>query len=79
MFKRIIQMIRGEKKEYHNRFLKFYHLNKKKLNKERRTSYAERKKNGICTRCKKKALSGIVFCKYHQQRQKEYNLKARST
>ena len=66
------------KKKYANRFIKFYHQNKKKLNENRRLSYSERKKKKICVRCKKKALKGIVFCEYHQSKQKKYNKKARS-
>ncbi len=67
-----------EEEKYPNRFLKFYHNNKKRLNKERRGSYSERKKAGICVRCSKEALKGIVFCDYHQNKQKSYNKKARS-
>lgn len=63
--------------EYSNRFVKFYHLNKERLNTERRGSYTERHKAGVCVRCKNKALPGIVFCEYHQNKQKEYNKKAR--
>ena len=65
------------KEEYENRFQKFYHLNKKRLNKERRESYNVRMRRGICVRCSKKVVKGIVFCEYHQQKQKEYNKKAR--
>jgi len=81
MFKRILEKIRKKKREekdYPNRFVKFYLLNKKKLNKERRSSYHDRKKEGTCARCKRKAVEGIVFCEYHQAKQKEYNRKARS-
>lgn len=63
--------------EYDNRFQKFYHLNKKRLNKERRSSYKTKFKKGTCVRCKRKAKKDIVFCDYHQQKQKEYNAKAR--
>ncbi len=63
---------------YSNRFLKFYHLNKKRLNKERRGTYSDKKKKGICVRCNQTAVSGIVFCKVHQEMQKGYNKKARS-
>ncbi len=63
---------------YDNRFVKFYHLNKKRLNKERRGSYKSKAKGGICVRCSRKAVDGIVFCKYHRARQKEYNAKARA-
>ncbi|MBT3298355.1 hypothetical protein HN385_05495 [archaeon] len=63
---------------YDNRFVKFYHLNKKRLNKERRGSYKSKSKGGICVRCNRKAVKDIVFCKYHQARQKEYNAKARA-
>jgi hypothetical protein len=72
----------GEKAEestkYPNRFVKFYHLNKEKLNKERRGSYSSRRKDGTCVRCKRKVVPGIVFCEYHQEKQREYNKKARS-
>ncbi len=69
-----------QKKEnpYPNRFLKFYHLNQKRLSKERRSDYHQKKKEGVCTRCKQKVVEGIVFCEYHQQKQKGYNLKARN-
>ena len=60
------------------RFLKHYYLHQNKLNKERRGSYSERKKAGICVRCKEKVVPGIVFCKFHQKLQKGYNKKARS-
>lgn len=63
---------------YDNRFVKFYHLNKKRLNKERRGSYKSKSKKGLCVRCSRKAVEGIVFCKYHRARQKEYNAKARA-
>tara|TARA_Y100000310_G_scaffold340641_1_gene437157 strand:- start:69 stop:383 length:315 start_codon:yes stop_codon:yes gene_type:complete len=63
--------------EYKNRFHKFYHLHKKRLNKERRGLYKNRSKKGICVRCKKKVVRDIVFCKYHKAKQKEYNAKAR--
>ncbi len=66
-----------ELSKYPNRFVKFYHLNKEKLNKERRGGYSSRRKDGICVRCKRKVVPGIVFCEYHQEKQKEYNKKAR--
>jgi len=75
-FKKLLQRVR-RKKKYPNRFLKFYHQNKKQLNQERRSSYLEKKKEGLCTRCKRKAVSGIVFCEYHQQKQQQYNKNAR--
>ncbi|MBU0456641.1 MAG: hypothetical protein ABH824_05565 [Nanoarchaeota archaeon] len=83
MFKKILKKLkevkeRKKEKAYPNRFLKFYHLNKKKLNKERRFSYNERKKSGVCVRCKKKTVKGIVFCQYHQEKQKTYNKISRS-
>ncbi len=68
---------KNENQEYPNRFLKFYHLNQKRLNQERRGSYTQRKKAGICVRCLRKALPKIVFCDYHQKLQKGYNAKAR--
>ena len=74
----ILKRLFGRKKKYSNRFIKFYHQNKEKLNDNRRLSYSERKKKGICVRCKNKSLKGIVFCEYHQKKQKDYNKKARS-
>lgn len=84
MFKEWLKKLKkevGEKKEeelYPNRFVKFYYLNKNRLNKERRSGYHGRRKSGVCVRCRRKSVPGIVFCEYHQQKQKEYNLKARS-
>ena len=63
---------------YPNRFLKFYYLNKQRLNTERRSSYNERKSKGICVRCSLPAVEGIVFCADHQEKQKTYNKTARS-
>lgn len=68
---------KGTKTEFENRFQKFYHLNKTRLNKERRGNYKTKAKKGSCVRCKRKAKPGIVFCDYHQNKQKEYNAKAR--
>lgn len=62
---------------YSNRFLKFYHLNKSRLNKKRRSSYLKKKKVGICVRCNRKAIEGIVFCSYHQKKQIIYNHNSR--
>jgi hypothetical protein len=69
--------LKKDKKKYPNRFLKFYYENQNRLNKERRSSYSERKKKGICVRCSHKAVRGIVFCKIHQKMQKNYNKIAR--
>lgn len=63
------------KTEFKNRFQKFYQLNKERLNEERRNKYQEKKDTGVCTRCKRKALKGINFCRYHKDKQKEYNMK----
>jgi len=80
MIKKLFRKLtkREEKKEYPDRFLKFYYENHNRLNKERRSSYSEKKEKGICVRCSKKALPGIVFCAYHKKMQKGYNEKARS-
>jgi len=69
--------IKEEPKKYSNRFLKFYYLNKKRLNKERRSLYHKKKKKGTCIRCKRKAVPGIIFCDYHRSKIKGYNKKAR--
>ncbi|PIN73923.1 hypothetical protein COV20_02300 [Candidatus Woesearchaeota archaeon CG10_big_fil_rev_8_21_14_0_10_45_16] len=76
MIRKLLNRLRKHK--YPNRFLKFYHLNKKRLNNERRSLYDEKRKKGICVRCNDKAVSGIVFCSYHQKKQKKYNRIARS-
>ena len=79
MIKRLLKKLKNKKaKKYPNRFLKFYYENQNRLNKERRSTYSEKKKAGICVRCNKKALSGIVFCEDHKKMQKNYNKKARS-
>ena len=78
VIKRLLKKLRKKKtSDYDNRFVKFYHLNKKRLCKERKSTYHEKKKKGICVRCNKKAVPGIVFCKYHQGMQVGYNKKAR--
>ncbi len=77
VFRRLLQKLRGEK-NYPNRFVKFYHLNKKRLQKERNSIYFRKKEQGICVRCHRKASEGIIFCEYHQQKQIEYNKQARS-
>ena len=79
VFKKLLQKLKGEKKEveYPNRFLKFYHTNKGRLLKERKSTYLDKKKQGVCVRCGNKAQEGIVFCEYHQQKQVGYNKKAR--
>ena len=78
MFKKFLKKITGKDEKYPNRFIKFYHLNKKRLNKVRRGMYDKKRKIGVCVRCNKKVVHGIVFCSYHQNKQKEYNKKARS-
>ncbi len=79
VFKEILQKLQGKsEEEYANRFLKFYHNNKGRLLKERKSSYYDKKKNGICVRCSRKALEGIIFCDYHQQKQVGYNKQARA-
>jgi len=64
-------------KEYPNRFMKFYHLNKERIISERHQTYAQKKKEGICVRCNRPVVFGIIFCEYHQLKQKGYNVKAR--
>ncbi len=76
VIKRLIKAFKSKKK-YPNRFLKFYHENKKRLLKQRKSTYHLKQKKGICVRCNDLAVKGIVFCKYHQQKQKLYNKKAR--
>ncbi len=81
-FKDLLQKLRrvSEKNDqkYPNRFLKFYHNNQGRLLKERKSLYHEKKQKGICVRCSKNALEGIIFCEYHQQKQVGYNKQART-
>ncbi len=81
MIRKILRKIRTKKTKerkvykngnYPNRFLKFYHQNKDRLNNERRSDYWKKKKAGICVRCSRKASKGIVFCSYHKKMQKKY-------
>ena len=62
-------------KRFKNRFQKFYHLNKDRINKARRSLYKDKKKEGTCVRCERKALSDINFCRYHREKQRDYNSK----
>lgn len=81
MFRKLLQKLnlkRKEEKEYPDRFVKFYHLNQKRLIQERRSLYHQKKEQGICVRCHQKAQEGIVFCEYHKQKQVGYNHKARA-
>ena len=78
VLKKLFHKLIGKSKRYPNRFLKFYHENKKRLNKERRSRYYTHKKKGLCVRCGHKALAGIVFCELHKKKQKIYNKNARS-
>mgnify|MGYP001616553970 CR=1 FL=1 len=81
MFRKLLQKLnlnrKEVKEEYSNRFVRFYHLNQKRLIQERRSLYHEKKDKGICVRCNKPALEGIIFCEFHQQKQAGYNQKAR--
>ena len=69
---------KDDSEQYSNRFLKFYHNNQDRLLKERKSLYHEKKQKGICVRCSKKALEGIIFCDYHQHKQVGYNKQART-
>lgn len=60
-----------------NRFLRFYYANRKELLAERKETYNEKAKKGICVRCKTKAVEGIKYCPVHQEKQKNYNRRAR--
>ena len=76
VLKRLLNKLK-KNKEYSNRFNKFYHLNKKRLDKERKSLYHDKRSKGICIRCKKKADKNRIFCSYHRTLQKGYNKKAR--
>lgn len=80
VFKKLLEKLKrkvGEEKKYPNRFLKFYHHNQGRLLQERKSLYHEKKKKGICVRCNKPVIEGIIFCEYHQQKQAGYNKQAR--
>jgi len=79
MLRRVLKKLHKKKvkKEYPNRFLAFYYRHKKRLNKERRSTYTKRKKKGVCVRCTNNVVPGIIFCSYHQKKQKQYNKNAR--
>ncbi|MFH1916101.1 MAG: hypothetical protein ABIJ21_02450 [Nanoarchaeota archaeon] len=66
-------MKKKKRVKFKNRFQKFYHLNKDRINKKRRKAYKLKDKKGTCVRCKKKSLKGITFCTYHRKKQQEYN------
>jgi hypothetical protein len=77
VIRRLLNKFRKDQKQYDNRFVKFYHLNKKRLDRERKKLYHWKLKQGICVRCNKKADKGKIFCSYHRNLQKSYNKKAR--
>lgn len=77
VIKKFIRKIRGKK--YPNRFLKFYHENRKRLLKERKSLYRQKRDQGICVRCSRKAVKGIIFCTYHRNKHKVYNKNARKS
>jgi hypothetical protein len=60
-------------KKFKDRFQKFYYLHRPDLNKFRRSSYSDKKKKGICVKCKKKSLSSSIFCAYHLNKSRIYN------
>lgn len=63
----------GLKKKVKNRFQKFYVLHRPAINNWRRSSYKTKKKQGICVKCKKKALKTSIFCAYHLAKSRVYN------
>jgi len=80
VWKQLLEKLNWKKRKVEpqaNRFLKFYYEHKKRLLKERKSAYYERKKSGICVRCQRKVVPSIIFCSYHQQKQVGYNEKAR--
>jgi hypothetical protein len=61
------------KKKFKDRFQKFYYAHRPDLNKFRRSTYAAKKKKGICVKCKKKALASSIFCSLHLRKSRVYN------
>ncbi|HIH11733.1 TPA: hypothetical protein HA241_06085 [Candidatus Woesearchaeota archaeon] len=81
MIRKLLQKIKekiSSRQEHTNRFLKFYYAHHRRLLKERRSTYYTKREKGICVRCSRKSLAGIIFCSYHQKMQKGYNQKARA-
>jgi coenzyme F420-reducing hydrogenase beta subunit len=72
------KLFRRKKKIYPNRFLKHYYSNQKKVLKERKSKYDNKRKKGICVRCDRQAIKGIVLCEYHKKQRDKYNKKARN-
>lgn len=60
-------------KKFKDRFQKFYYYHRGDLNRFRRSSYQQKKKKGICVKCKKKSLSTSIFCAHHLNRSRVYN------
>ena len=60
-------------KKFKDRFQKFYYYHRGDLNKFRRSSYQQKKKKGICVKCKKKSLASSIFCAFHLNRSRVYN------
>jgi len=76
MLRKLLEKLRIKKKAP-NRFLRFYYHNKRRLLHERKGVYYHKKKDGICVRCNQPIVKGIIFCSYHQEKQKSYNAKSR--
>jgi hypothetical protein len=60
-------------KRFKDRFQKFYYMHRPDLNKFRRSLYTDRKKKGVCVKCKKKSLASSIFCGYHLAKSRIYN------
>jgi hypothetical protein len=60
-------------KKFKDRFQKFYYQHRPDLNKFRRSTYQDKKRKGICVKCKKKSLSSSIFCAYHLRKSRVYN------
>jgi len=60
-------------KRVKDRFAKFYWLHRPALNTFRRSSYQQKKRKGICVKCKKAALKTSIFCSKHLAKSRVYN------
>ena len=60
-------------KKFKDRFQKFYYFHRGSLNNFRRRSYKDKKKAGICVKCKKKSLASSIFCAFHLRKSRIYN------
>jgi hypothetical protein len=57
--------VKADPGDYRNRYSRHYYAHRDELNAKKRLAYQERRAKGLCVRCLRKALHGIVFCRTH--------------